>query len=472
MAARYSFSGRLHGPQGVMVHPDLTGDKFYLQVRDGDSAVGGGEITELMDCRIGGDDMHGKYGFAGSRGVPNGSSPAYLKPVFTDGGELDWLSMAYLEENNRCRIVRGAPVLLLKDGLERGFFKSWREFHAIVGISLSEADVTRCMYDVAFMESVLFRGTIVPMLSGLTECACRRASTACWWLGSGPCFSCMKKTGMMGRCPTDDEVYSGEYRREGDVLVDYGAGKYDGKIACYADALRRTALLLMPLPWCFSSLFVSHPVLRCLGYVRAVFRALVRKLQLTRRGETKRLIPPFFQGLMALHYAYTTDEELRTAAASVDGVRYTYGGSVGGSEFWEGSCPLGVYGPYAFPVSEGIVVGVADATKAVALLGWYGGYDFLLNGGVAFRPLEEKSSPYLFLGGYGKFDDGGKGEGRRYLQKSGSWGVDMVFRGEEGEVMAGHINFDHYPLEMKAGLQMGLGLEEIRRRILDGVAFD
>ena len=133
---------------------------------------------------------------------------------------------------------------------------------------------------------------------------------------------------------------------------------------------------------------------------------------------------------------------------------------------------LSVYGPYDFPVSEGIVVRVADATKAVALLGWYGGYDFLLNGGVAFRPLEEKSSPYLFLGGYGNFDDGGKGEGRRYLQKSGSWGVDMVFRGEEGEVMAGHINFDHYPLEMKAGLQMGLGLEEIRRRILDGVAFD
>ena len=122
MAVRYGFSGRLHGPRGVMVHPDLTGDKFYLQVRDGDSAVGGGEITELMDCRIGGDDMHGKYGFAGSRGVPNGSSPAYLKPVYTDGGELDWLSMAYLEDNNNCRIVRGAPVMLLKDGLERGFF--------------------------------------------------------------------------------------------------------------------------------------------------------------------------------------------------------------------------------------------------------------------------------------------------------------------------------------------------------------
>ena len=64
--------------------------------------------------------------------------------------------MAYLEENNKCRIVRGAPVLLLKDGLERGFFKAWREFHTIVGVSLSEADVTRCMYDVAFMESVLF----------------------------------------------------------------------------------------------------------------------------------------------------------------------------------------------------------------------------------------------------------------------------------------------------------------------------
>ena len=361
--------------------------------------------------------------------------------------------------------------MLLKDGLERGFFKSWREFHAIVGISLSEADVMRCMHDVAFMESVLFRGTIVPMLAGLTGCACRRASTACWWLGSGPCVSCMKKTGMMGRNPTDDEVYSGEYRREGDVLVDYGAGKYDGKMACYADALRRIALLLMPLPECFSSLFVTHSVLRCLGYVRAVFRSLVRKLQLTKRGDTKRLIPPFFQGLMALHHAYTTEEELKTAAATVDGVRYSYGG-VGGSEFWEGSCPLGVYGPYDFPVSEGIVVRVADATKAVALLGWYGGYDFLLNGGVAFRPLEEKSSPYLFLGGYGKFDDGGKGEGRRYLQKSGSWGVDMVFRGEEGEVMAGHINFDHYPLEMKAGLQMGLGLEEIRRRIVDGVAFD
>eukprot|EP00956_Cyclotella_meneghiniana_P001486 scaffold1679_cov40-Cyclotella_meneghiniana.AAC.2 len=157
MAARYSFSGRLHGPQGVMVHPDLTGDTFYLQVQDGDSADWW-------------DDMHSKYGFAGFRGIPNCISPAYLKPVFTDGGS--W----------------GAPVLLLKDGLERGFSKTWKEFHAIVGVSLSEADVTRCMYDVAFMESVLFQGTIVPMLSGLTECACHHASAACWWLGSRPVY--------------------------------------------------------------------------------------------------------------------------------------------------------------------------------------------------------------------------------------------------------------------------------------------
>ena len=60
---------------------------------------------------------------------------------------------------------------------------------------------------------------------------------------------------------------------------------------------------------------------------------------------------------MALHYVYTTEEELKTAVATVDGVRYTYG-RVGGSEYWEGSCPLGVYGPYDFPVSEGIVVRV------------------------------------------------------------------------------------------------------------------
>eukprot|EP00956_Cyclotella_meneghiniana_P025808 scaffold54604_cov73-Cyclotella_meneghiniana.AAC.7 len=69
------FSGRLHEPQGVMVHPDLTGDKFYAGV----------EITELMDCRIGGDDMHGKYGFAGFRGIPNGSSgssPAYQAHIW------------------------------------------------------------------------------------------------------------------------------------------------------------------------------------------------------------------------------------------------------------------------------------------------------------------------------------------------------------------------------------------------------
>ena len=72
-----------------------------------------------------------------------------------------------------------------------------------------------------------------------------------------------------------------------DVVVDYGAGKYDGKMACYADALRRIALLLMPLPGCFSSLFVTHPVIRCLRYMRAVFRALVRKLQLTRRGRSR-----------------------------------------------------------------------------------------------------------------------------------------------------------------------------------------
>eukprot|EP00956_Cyclotella_meneghiniana_P001485 scaffold1679_cov40-Cyclotella_meneghiniana.AAC.1 len=111
----------------------------------------------------------------------------------------------------------------------------------------------------------------------------------------------------------------------------------------------------MPLPGCFFGLFVSHPVLQCLGYVKAVFRALVRKLQLTRRGETKRLIPPFFQGLMALHYAYTTEEELRTAAATVDGFQYTYGGGVGGSEFWEGSCPLGVYGPYDFLCWRGLL---------------------------------------------------------------------------------------------------------------------
>ena len=69
-----------------MVHPDLTGDKFYLQVRDGDSAVTGGEITELIGLQDWWDDMHSKYGFAGFRGIPNGSSPAYLKPVFTDGG--------------------------------------------------------------------------------------------------------------------------------------------------------------------------------------------------------------------------------------------------------------------------------------------------------------------------------------------------------------------------------------------------
>ena len=281
-------------------------------------------------------------------------------------------------------------MLLRKDGLERGFFKSWKEFHAIVGVSLSEADVTRCMYDVVFMESVLFRGTIVPMLSGLTKCSCRRASTACWWLGSGPCVSCMKKKGMMGRNATDDEVYSGV--TAGRVMY-HGAGKYDERMACYADALCRIALLLMPLTGCFSSLFVSHPVLRCLGYVRAVFRFLVRKLQLTRRGETKRLIPPFFQGLMALHCAYTL--ELKTAAATVDGVRYIYGSEVGGREYWESSCPLGIYGPYDFHVSDGVVVRVADATKAVALLGWYGGYDFLLNGGVAFRPLEAKKLPLL-----------------------------------------------------------------------------
>ena len=48
-----------------------------------------------MDCRIGGDDMNSKYGFAGFRGIPNGNSLAYLKPVFGDGGELDWHMMAY-----------------------------------------------------------------------------------------------------------------------------------------------------------------------------------------------------------------------------------------------------------------------------------------------------------------------------------------------------------------------------------------
>ena len=42
MKDKIRFSGRLHGPQGVMVHPDLTGDTFYLQVQDGDSAVRGG----------------------------------------------------------------------------------------------------------------------------------------------------------------------------------------------------------------------------------------------------------------------------------------------------------------------------------------------------------------------------------------------------------------------------------------------
>ena len=42
MAVRCGFSGRLHGPERVMVHPDLTGDKFYLQVWDSYSAVTGG----------------------------------------------------------------------------------------------------------------------------------------------------------------------------------------------------------------------------------------------------------------------------------------------------------------------------------------------------------------------------------------------------------------------------------------------
>ena len=79
-----------------------------------------------------------------------------------------------LEENNICRIVKGDPMLLLKDGLERGFFLNrggsfmqLRGFHSPKLMS----------------HNILFRG-----------CMCLLSRFDCMLaLGSGLCVSCMKK---------------------------------------------------------------------------------------------------------------------------------------------------------------------------------------------------------------------------------------------------------------------------------------
>ena len=169
-------------------------------------------------------------------------------------------------------------------------------------------------------------------------------------------------------------------------------------------------VLLAPLPPTLGDVLVRRWEYLHLGYYCAAARAAVWNLDVDRREEVYRCVPPCLMGLFHAHLFYHTEEKVRKDGVEWDGVVYCMDLCKWGDDWME---------------EDGLWV-----TKALKILADLHCHDFLVNLGASYHPLQEGRGPVSYYGTYARFV--GSGESPMHQHRSGAWGADHSLRGVEG----------------------------------------
>ena len=410
--------------QLVSIGRNITGHFFMMTVfsMDGTEEY---QFTVCYDARLGGNDQHGKFGLARIVGRRDGSSPMTWPIYRRDDDTIDWrLTFSDAGSLYHRRNVENAKVSL-RFGWETAYEEEIGGMHFLIGGGATKDQIKVLMSDFYLMKKHLFVNVMVPLMLAGANCRCRSGADTHYWLGRGECVNCIRSRG---------EVPLG-VRRVGNMFELVGGDAVEAARVAFVDALRLFLLLAAPTPECAVLLFVRNPGFRGLGYARMAMRALLRELGICRRRELLGLLPSNVVGLILLHESYATEEMIINEGAYQDGVHYRYSPS-DYEWLWEGEYPYMAYGPYKYTRVEGVDFRQGDGRLATEMAASLGGYDYLMGEGYVFRPLREGHLPLVYTGGYGKYSS--PAEGRNYLGKSGHWGDEDCYKGEEGEGMAGY----------------------------------